>query len=44
MKKFTISLLLAFGITSSAFAHHNSNSDSAGGNMNDNSGHIELVF
>ena len=44
MKKLMIAALLTIGLTSNAFAHHNSNSDNAGGNINDGSGHLELVF
>lgn len=44
MKNVFLAALLALGLTSNAFAHHNANSDSAGGNMNDNSGHLQLVL
>ena len=42
MKKFTAVLLLTLGLASSAMAHHPSPSDSAGGNMSDNSGHLRV--
>ena len=44
MKKLTTILLLTLGLASSAMAHHPSPSDSAGGNMSDTSGHLDLVF
>ena len=44
MKKVFLAALLTFGLVTTASAHHNSNSDNAGGNINDNSGHLELVF
>ncbi len=44
MKKFTATLLVLAALASSAFAHHNSPSDGAGGNMSGNSGHLNLVF
>jgi len=44
MTKMFLALFLTFGIAATAAAHHNSNNDNAGGNMNQNSGHLELVF
>jgi hypothetical protein len=44
MKKFTATLLVLVALASSAFAHHNSPSDIAGGNISDSSGHLNLVF
>ena len=44
MKTLLLTLFLTLGVIGTASAHHNSNSDSAGGNINDNSGHLELVF
>ena len=44
MKKFTTALLLTIGLASSAMAHHNAGSDSAGGNMSDGSGHLDLFL
>jgi len=44
MKKITATLLVLAALTSSAFAHHNSPSANAGGNMSSNSGHLNLVF
>lgn len=44
MKRLTITLLLVIGFAISASAHHNSPSDSAGGNIADMSGHLDLEF
>jgi Spy/CpxP family protein refolding chaperone len=44
MKKLTATLLVLAALASSAFAHHPSPSDNAGGNMSSNSGHLNLVF
>jgi len=44
MKKLTTILLLTLGLASSAMAHHPSPSDTAGGNISDSSGHLDLVF
>lgn len=44
MKKFTAVLLVLAALASSAFAHHNSPSSTAGGNISDVSGHLDLVF
>ena len=44
MKKFTATLLVLAALASSAFAHHNSPSDGAGGSISDSSGHLDLVF
>jgi Spy/CpxP family protein refolding chaperone len=44
MKKFTATLLVLAALASSAFAHHPSPSDTAGGNISDSSGHLDLVF
>ena len=44
MKKLTTIVLLAIGLASSASAHHPSPSDTAGGNMSTNSGHLLLDF
>jgi hypothetical protein len=44
MKKFTATLLILAALASSAFAHHNSPSDEAGGYIADVSGHLDLVF
>ncbi len=44
MKRLTSILLLAAALASNLSAHHNSPSDNAGGNMSDNSGHLNLVF
>ena len=44
MKKLATILLLTLGLASSAMAHHPSPSDTAGGNISDSSGHLDLVF
>lgn len=44
MKKIITMSLILGALASNAFAHHNSPSDSAGGNMSSNSGHLNLVF
>ena len=44
MKKLTTILLLTIGLASSAMAHHPSPSDTAGGNMSDTSGHLDLFI
>lgn len=44
MKRLTTTLLLVIGLASSAMAHHPSPSDTAGGNISDTSGHLDLVF
>jgi len=44
MKKITATLLVLAALTSTAFAHHPSPSDTAGGNISSNSGHLNLVF
>lgn len=44
MKKLTATLLVLAALATSGFAHHNSGSDNAGGNMSGNSGHLNLVF
>lgn len=44
MKKITATLLVLAALTSSAFAHHPSPSDTAGGNISTSSGHLDLVF
>mgnify|MGYP007007912031 CR=1 FL=1 len=44
MKRLTAILLLTIGLASSAMAHHNAGSDNAGGNMSDNSGHLNLFI
>jgi Spy/CpxP family protein refolding chaperone len=44
MKKFTAVLLVLAALASSAFAHHPSPSDSAGGNMSSESGHLTNSF
>ena len=44
MKKLTAILLLTIGLASSAMAHHPSPSDTAGGNMSDTSGHLDLFL
>jgi len=44
MKKITATLLVLAALSSSAFAHHPSPSDTAGGNMSTSSGHLDLVF
>lgn len=44
MKRLITILLLTIGLVSSASAHHNSPSDSAGGNMSDTSGHLNLFI
>jgi len=44
MKSLLLTLFLTVGVAATASAHHNANSDNAGGNINDNSGHLELVF
>lgn len=44
MKKIFITALLALGLTAAAQAHHPSPSDTAGGNMSDASGHLELFI
>ena len=44
MKRLITLLLLTIGLASSAMAHHPSPSDTAGGNMSDTSGHLDLVF
>ena len=43
MKKFTAILLVTLGLASSAMAHHPSPSDTAGGNINDGSGHFVVL-
>jgi hypothetical protein len=40
MKKVVLAFLMLAGLTSSAFAHHPSPSDNAGGNMSSSSGHL----
>ncbi len=42
MKKFLALTLLAGALASTLFAHHPSPSDTAGGNINDGSGHLLL--
>ena len=42
MKKFFALALVAAALATSAFAHHPSPSDEAGGNMSGNSGHLLL--
>ena len=44
MKKITATLLVLAALTTGAFAHHNSPSDTAGGNISASSGHLDLVF
>ncbi len=44
MKRLITILLLTLGLASSAMAHHPSPSDTAGGNISDSSGHLDLVF
>lgn len=44
MKKLTATLLVLAALATSGFAHHNSGSDSAGGNISDSSGHLDLVL
>ncbi|WP_268246170.1 hypothetical protein [Candidatus Sulfurimonas marisnigri] len=44
MKKITATLLVLAALASSAFAHHPSPSDTAGGNIADTSGHLDLTF
>jgi hypothetical protein len=44
MKRLITLLLLTIGLASSLSAHHNSPSDTAGGNISDTSGHLDLVF
>ena len=44
MKRFTTILFLVIGLASSVSAHHPSPSDTAGGNISDMSGHLDLVF
>ena len=44
MKTITATLLVLAALSTSAFAHHPSPSDSAGGNMSTSSGHLNLVF
>ncbi len=44
MKKLATLLLLTVGLASSAMAHHPSPSDTAGGNMSDTSGHLDLFL
>ena len=44
MKKIITITLLMGALASSAFAHHNSGSDNAGGEMSDNSGHLNIVL
>lgn len=40
MKKVVLAVLMIAAMASSAFAHHPSPSDSAGGNMSSSSGHL----
>lgn len=42
MKKLTAMFLILGALATTAFAHHLSPSDEAGGEMNDNSGHLLL--
>jgi len=44
MKRITATLLVLAALSSSAFAHHPSPSDTAGGNISTSSGHLDLVF
>lgn len=44
MKKILFVIFLSLGLGSSLSAHHMSPSDSAGGNMSSNSGHLDLDF
>ncbi|MBD3791778.1 MAG: hypothetical protein IE918_06465 [Campylobacterales bacterium] len=44
MKKITVVMFLILGLASSLSAHHMSPSDTAGGNMSSNSGHLDLDF
>jgi len=44
MKRLTTILVLVVGLASSVSAHHPSPSDTAGGNISDTSGHLDLVF
>ena len=44
MKKVITILFLTIGLASVASAHHPSPSDTAGGNMSDSSGHLNLFI
>ncbi len=44
MKKIILFAFAAMLMASTAQAHHNSPSDTAGGNMSDMSGHLELFI
>jgi len=44
MKKIILSLVAVAALSSVAFAHHPSPSDTAGGNISSASGHLDLVF
>ncbi|UFH58577.1 hypothetical protein [Sulfurovum mangrovi] len=44
MKKIIMALFLTLGLASSLSAHHMSPSDTAGGNMSSNSGHLDHDF
>jgi hypothetical protein len=44
MKKIILSLVAVAALSTMAFAHHPSPSDTAGGNISSSSGHLDLVF
>jgi len=44
MKNLILSIVAVAALSSTAFAHHPSPSDTAGGNISSASGHLDLVF
>lgn len=44
MKNLILALVAVAALSGTAFAHHPSPSDTAGGNISTSSGHLDLVF